>query len=257
VYKSLPITSGTISSEASPGQIRIYDNIYVAGDKPSFNYDFMGNELAEYAREVRTAKYSADFVVANIHAHQWQIPEDAKSAQSKSASPPDFLKTLAHTAIDNGASVFYAHGEGEVRGIEIYKGRPIFYQLGMFTRQPFLPQHWEADLWTATARQTPGYQPDLKDVITLSEAAGGIYPAAHHREYFESIVAVSRYRGGRIAEILIYPVDMKFDGPFYDIGVPRLARGAVAQRILERVRDRSVEFGTRVEIRDSVGVIRP
>jgi poly-gamma-glutamate capsule biosynthesis protein CapA/YwtB (metallophosphatase superfamily) len=251
-----PITSGSISSEVSPTQIRVYENTYVVGDKPSFNYDFSPGELADYAREVRNAKYSADFVIANIHAHQWQIPEDTKSAQAKAMTPPDFLKTLAHTAIDNGASVFYAHGEGEMRGIEIYKGRPIFYQLGMFTRQPFLPQHWEADLWAATARQVPGYKAELKDKITLTEAAGGIYPAAHHREYFESMVAVSRYRDGRLAEILIYPVDMKFDGPFYDIGVPRLAHGAVAQRILERVRDRSLEFGTRVEIRGEIGVIR-
>ena len=251
-----PITSGSISSEASADRIRVYDNTYVVGEKPSFDYDFTPGELEEYAREVRNAKYSADFVIANIHAHQWQIPEDAKSAQTKAVTPPDFLKTLAHTAIDNGASVFYAHGEGEVRGIEIYKGQPIFYQLGMFTRQPFLPQHWEPDLWTATARQVPGFRPDLKDVITLTEAAGGVYPAAHNREYFESIVAVSRYRDGRLTEILIYPVDMKFDGPFYDIGIPRLARGAVAQRILERVRDRSLEFGTRVEIRGGVGVIR-
>jgi poly-gamma-glutamate capsule biosynthesis protein CapA/YwtB (metallophosphatase superfamily) len=251
-----PITSGSMSSEARPEQIRIYDNTYVIGDKASFDYDFTPGELSDYAREVRNAKYSADFVVANIHAHQWQIPEGAKSAQAKATTPPDFLKTLAHTAIDNGASVFYAHGEGEVRGIEIYKGRPIFYQLGMFTRQPFLPQHWEADLWAATTRFVPGYQPDMKDVVTLTEAAGGIYPAAHNREYFESIVPVSRYRDGRLTEILIYPVDMKFDGPFYDIGVPRLARGAAAQRILERVRARSQEFGTRIQIRGGIGVIR-
>jgi poly-gamma-glutamate capsule biosynthesis protein CapA/YwtB (metallophosphatase superfamily) len=250
------ITSGAMSSQFAPDRIRIYENTYVVGDEPGYSYSLSPAELSDYAREVRNAKFSADFVIANIHAHQWQIPDNATNAQQKSVEPPDFLQTLARTAIDNGADVFYAHGEGEVRGIEIYRGRPIFYQLGMFTRQPFLPQHWEPALWDATLPQLPGYDPALADTVTLAEAAGGIYPAAHNREYFESIVAVSRFSEGRLAEILIYPVDMKFDGPFHDIGVPRLARGAVARRILERVRDRSQAFGTVVEIRDGIGVIR-
>jgi len=40
--------------------------------------------------------------------------------------------TYAHAAIDAGADIFIVHGPHNIRGIEIYKGKPIIYSLGNF-----------------------------------------------------------------------------------------------------------------------------
>ena len=50
-------------------------------------------------------------------------------------SAPEFLIEFAHWAIDNGCDGFTGHGPHILRGIEIYKGRPIFYSLGNFIMQ--------------------------------------------------------------------------------------------------------------------------
>src|SRR5260221_3000759 len=71
-------------------------------------------------------------MIATIHAHQGDSVLQAFLFEDH---PPDFLVELAHNAIDNGADAFVGHGPHIIRGIEIYKGKPIFYDLGEFFRE--------------------------------------------------------------------------------------------------------------------------
>lgn len=247
-----PIVSGSRAYQDRGDRIKVYDDYYEVGDHAHYSYEIRKGELENYAREVRNAKYFSDFVVANIHSHYWQVPDDAKSGEDETREPPDFLVELAHTAIDNGADAFYAHGEGELRGIEIYKGKPIFYQLGNFTRQPFFQEIFNPEFRKTAAR----FAGPKAEQMTRAEVQGAIYPPNHDREYFESIVAVSNYDEGVLEEIRLYPVDLKFDGPFVDIGTPHLAKGDVAKRVLERMKEASAAFGTEVRISGDVGVIK-
>lgn len=278
-----PITSArTFRDEGD--RIRLYDEYYVAGDHAHYSYSIRSGELATYAGEVRSAKYLSDFVVANIHSHHWQVPDNATSASTETREPPDFLVELAHAAIDNGADAFYSHGEGELRGIEIYKGKPIFYQLGNFTRQPFFQEIFNPEYrsmsrrFPAGGRGPRGRGPRAGggppaggrgagggppaggpgaggENLTRAEVQGMIYPVNHGREYFESVVAVSHYDEGALKQIRLHPVDLKFDGPFVDIGTPHLATGELAQRVLETIREASEPFGTEVRIAGDVGII--
>nr|WP_318528309.1 CapA family protein [Mesorhizobium sp. ZC-5] len=49
-----------------------------------------------------------------------------------SQEPPDYQQSFARKMIDAGADAYVGHGPHLPRGIEIYKGRPIFYSLGNF-----------------------------------------------------------------------------------------------------------------------------
>lgn len=75
-------------------------------------------------KSVRDAGFRSDFTVVSIHTHEgkdenWYNPE-----------PPAFVEAFAHHAIDNGADVVIGHGAHFSRGVEIYQGHPIFYNLG-------------------------------------------------------------------------------------------------------------------------------
>ena len=245
-----PITSVRTFSDQGD-RIRLYDEYYVAGDHAHYSYSIPPDELTTYAKEVRSAKYLSDFVVANIHSHHWQVPDNATSAGIETREPPDFLVELAHTAIDNGADAFFSHGEGELRGIEIYKGKPIFYQLGNFTRQPFFQEIFNPEYRERARRFS---RVDTEN-LTRAEVQGMIYPRNHGRDYFESVVAVTHYDEGTLTQIRLHPVDLKFDGPFVDIGTPHLASGEVARRVLETIRDASEPFGTEVRIAGDIGII--
>lgn len=245
-----PITS-PIAYRDDGDRIKIYKEFYVAGDHAHFSYEITPDELESYAREIRNAKYLSDFVVANIHSHHWQVPPDAEHSGHESRTPPDFLVELAHTAIDNGADAFYSHGEGELRGIEIYNGKPIFYQLGNFTRQPFFHEIFDPEFRSLAEQRN---RIDAEN-LTQAEVQALIYPPNHSREYFESVVAVSKYNNGALAEIRLYPVDLKFDGPFVDIGTPHLANGEIARRVLNTMKETSSAFGTDVRISGDIGII--
>ena len=59
---------------------------------------------------------NADVVVASLHAHRQGA----------------WLLKFARQAIERGACVVFVHGPHQVRGIELYRGKPIFYSMGSF-----------------------------------------------------------------------------------------------------------------------------
>ncbi len=148
------------------------------------------------------------------------------------SSIADFLPVLAKRAIDSGADAFLGTGVHVLRGIEIYKGRPIFYGLGEFFRQ--------------------------MDVIGLSGMGGrGRGEDNSPPIKYESIVAISRFEHGQLAEIRLHPLELTDDVRMAHRGIPRLASPQTAQRILTRVQKLSQPLGTTVTIENNIGVIRP
>ena len=92
-------------------------------DHKGVHYEIDPKDEAAILRNIREGKESANFLIATIHCHQAGMRLD---------QPPDFLVKFAHEAIDNGADAFIGHGPHVLRGIEIYKGKPIFYSLGNY-----------------------------------------------------------------------------------------------------------------------------
>jgi len=158
-----------------------------------------------------SAKRTHDLVAFSIHAHE-------TAGLADSAVPADFLPLLFHKAIDAGADVVIRHGPHELNGIEIYKGKPIFYSLG-----------------------------------SLFFGVGGPDRRSPPADY-DSAVAVTEYRGGVPAVVRVYPLKIVTDRPaLFSAPVP--ATGADAQRILGVIQKDSEPFGTRMRIENGVGVI--
>ena len=78
-----------------------------------------------------------------------------------------------------------------------------------------------------------------------------------HADYWENIVATCHYRGGKLAEIRIHPLDQGFGRPRGQRGRPVLANGEMAAKIIARVDRLSAPYGVTVTDRDGVGVIFP
>jgi poly-gamma-glutamate synthesis protein (capsule biosynthesis protein) len=77
--------------------------------------------------------------------------------------------------------------------------------------------------------------------------------------WFESVVAVSRFdEQGKVREVELHPVELNWQGGRdADRGIPRIAPPGVAQRILERLQLLSEPYGTKIDIQNGIGVIRP
>ena len=77
------------------------------------------------------------------------------------------------------------------------------------------------------------------------------------RSNMESILTYSHFENGRLAEVRIYPVDLgQTPRPGSQFGIPRWPTPAVARKILDEVIEYSKPFGTKIEVRDGVGIVR-
>ncbi|HEY6212649.1 MAG TPA: CapA family protein, partial [Vicinamibacterales bacterium] len=104
--------------------VRFLTGRFVAGDTAAIHTEPRKEDLEDVAAVVRKASRLADKTLVTIHAHE--------GAPGDRTMPAEFLVTFAHAMIDAGADVFAGHGPHVLRGIEIYKGKPILYSLGDF-----------------------------------------------------------------------------------------------------------------------------
>src|SRR5204862_643815 len=140
-------------------------------------FEMNREDLTGILRSIRNGKYLSNFLVATIHAHQGPIVAQQWLFEDQ---VPDFLIDFAHKTIDNGADAFVGHGPHVVRGIEIYKGKPIFYDLGEFFRE------WD---WSCDCNFSPNGDLTQAENVVRGLEARGVVEAIN----YESAIGVSRF----------------------------------------------------------------
>ena len=239
--------AAAVRPDQAPAELDLFGEHFRLGERAAYHYEIDPIDLRENLQSIRLGKQHSDLLIATLHSH-----EEALGC----GLPGDFMRDLAHATIDAGASVFIGHGIHYLGPIEIYKGRPIFYGLGNFfwgdIQQP-LP----ANLFEQYRDLLAGA---LGDPDRATDAdLGALLNARDFKQdrYFQTVVAVTRYAGGRAGEIRLYPVDLGYGMRLTQSGVPRLASPATARVILERLQRLSETYGTTIRIQDNVGVIHP
>lgn len=238
--------------------IDILHNSYVPGDKAGYSYKADASEVEILMKEIRNAAAYSNFTIFTLHAHQWNIdPDDPVGGfHGETNEPPDFLESLGREAIDNGADMFCAHGPFDFRAIEIYKGKPIFYGLGSFIRQPYMQEvvPWETySAHTFVGRRYDSVNPldtNVEDAEFLTVRTG-----RHPARYFKGASLSCAYKDSQLARITIHPVDLGFDGPLSDLGIPKQADADTAREILQSIAEHSAKYGTRIDVADGLGTI--
>jgi poly-gamma-glutamate capsule biosynthesis protein CapA/YwtB (metallophosphatase superfamily) len=217
-------------------RLELFRSWYKVGAQPgNLTYEIDRNDLRGIVTAVRTGKQLADFMVVAIHCHQNSF---AFQAYSHDNQTPDFLVQLAHTVIDNGADAFVAHGVHTLRGVEIYKGKPIFYGVSNFFYQ----------------------QDPSQDVVNPAGAppvSGGAGAQTHQIDDLEALMVTAHFESGKLTEARLYPADLGIEPRTTSkMGNPSTPKPEIARRILEKVQAISKPFGTNIAIENGVGVIR-
>jgi hypothetical protein len=194
-------------------------------------------DLARVTEAIKIARNNSRLVVASIHAHE---------ARQKLERPDPFLEPFARACIDAGADAFFAAGPHVIRGIEIYKGKPIFYCLSNFVFQ------YESS-WPTSAEDFATYG---LDPGTLDSSLFEMKVFYHEQKRFwQSFVPRITYEDGKVVDLEIHPVSLGFGQPLWERGIPMLARGEEAREILELIANLSKPYGTEMKIEDGVGRI--
>jgi len=233
-----------LPSGASGEELRIGDQYFRVSPTEGTTIEADPEDKKAVLAAIREAHRNAGFVVFAIHAHDTAGNRDdmppvdfepmilhrANEAPSPDdPEPASFEVALFHDAIDAGADVIVRTGPHVLNGIEVYKGKPIFYSLGSL----FLAFGGSRG-YTAPSGQKKTF-PD---------------------EWFETVIAVSTFREGRISDIKLYPAAIESSSAATD-GLPHPATGNQASSILNRIKAFSARFGTDVSIEDGIGVIHP
>jgi poly-gamma-glutamate capsule biosynthesis protein CapA/YwtB (metallophosphatase superfamily) len=217
---------------------------YIAGPTPGQRSEPNKEDVDEIARVVRSAATLADIVIVSLHCHE--------SGANRSV-PADFISIFARAVIDAGADVFVGHGPHVLRGVEIYKGKPILYSLSNFIFQNETLLRMPADSYEQYALGGDAQTSDYLDARYDKDRRS--FPA--DREYWDSVLATTKWEGSKFVELQLQPITLGFQTSRADRGRPKLATGADATRILEMMTTRSKAFGATVTVRNGVGIVMP
>ncbi len=176
--------------------------------------------LAAMADGIRAARESAELVVVALHKGIVHTP--AKLAP--------YERAIAHAAIDAGADVVVGHHAHILRGVEMYRGKPIYHGLGngcVVTRalSPDTDDPGRA-AWARRRREIFGFDPDP-----------AYYLAPFHPQAVHSMLANVRRRTDGSLAVGFIPVHV--DAP----GRPRPCSDAEATTVMRYVEDITATAG--------------
>lgn len=181
--------------------------------------------------DILLARRRGHRVVVTLHNHD--VSHNRAFGIQEVTPPNDEL--MYRRALAAGAEAVIGHGPHVLRGVELREGRPILYSLGNFIYQYRTPSRIPVDL-------THQRDPEMAKVPGQS-----VWDRRDTEEVMDSVVARLVFNGDRLRRLQLIPVGIEDEGPLY--GVPRLAEGAQATRILERLKRLSLPYGTRFEAR--------
>jgi len=186
---------------------------------------------------IKEARSRADLVIVYEHNHVFDKPFATIMLEElpERLAPPNWLKKWTHDEVDAGADIIVMHGAPLLHGIEIYRGKPIFFDLGNFIFQ------------------VPPADTLLDEPIN-----------------WESVVAYVEFTGRTLKSITLKPIvqnkigegqpdvhDEHTDNLYRQTrGLPSPAKGEQARYILERMANLSRPFGTEIELKGDSAEIK-
>ncbi len=230
---------------SAPDTLELFDVKYRRGKDFAYDYAMDPEDLAEILKNIRSARQNSDFVIVSIHAHECTRGCDDENQPRGAAN---FLKQLAHEAIDSGADLFVVTGNHNLGPMEMYRSplrgvRPIFYGLGNFfwsdVQEP-LPH----DLFQGNRALLSAAWRDTSKVTDYDLTAPLNRASFAHDFTFQSVVAVSRFDGNQLAELRLYPIEEGYGQRLTTSGIPRLVTdGTLAASIFKQISDATAQFG--------------
>ncbi|ARK29924.1 CapA family protein [Halalkalibacter krulwichiae] len=150
-------------------------------------------DLQGMIHDIKKAKEKADVVVVSVHWGIHFVP----------AVLADYQREVAHAAIDAGADLILGHHAHILKGVEVYKGKVIFYSLGNFAIE--LPPHFKKDVSKSKS---------FKEIQTLN-SDWDVNKALWPIDSYKSITVKCTIDNKRIKNVAFQPtyIDPKTDQP--------------------------------------------
>lgn len=204
-----------VKFEATKERIGVNTLSVISADKKILKAD----DEQRIIGSIESARKNGAAVVAYHHNHHWTQPN-----VNEAGGVEQWRIDFARHCIERGADIYFAHGEPRLQGIEIYRGKPIFYGLGNFAFQTRKVNFYQSEVWESVIAELEFSAAPLTDPLARNQ----------------------------IKSIKLIPVILNENGVepvfFETRGLPALAQGERARNILRRLQSLSNPYGTRIDI---------
>ena len=193
------------------------------------------DDVAALVAVVRDARRRAGAVVVSLHAHE---------PGNRVDEVPELLRGVAHAVIDAGADLVHGHGPHRLRGIEMYRERPIFHSLGnvVFPDRGLRPE--AADQFEDHGHNVLSpFGSEAPAQLTFDEDV-----------WWQSAIAIVTL--GPEPRVELHPLDLGIGQSVAARGMPAPASAFDGARILERLRVLSAALGTTIVIENGIGIVK-
>ena len=184
-------------------------------------------DMARTEQTIKDALAECENVIVNIHSHE--IKQDTDD------EPDDFLIEFCRKCIDAGASAVIGTGTHQLKAIEIYKGKPIFYSLGNFIFQSDMVFCMPDD-FREKYKLAQGLTPREQIAERAKRGNGGLHNDVNN---FRSLMPFMTFENGKLEKLVLYPLRLDMN-----TGFPALADKEEAQIIYKYLCRRNKQFGT-------------
>ncbi len=223
---------------------------FVAGDGFHTSNKLNKADVTGNMKWVSEARRQADWVVFSFHCHAFsERNADKAESNAQMEELADFAREFGRMAIDAGADAFVCHGPHISLGVEIYKGKPLFYSLGNFIFQNDTVTTFPAESYARFGLGPDATPADFFEARTDNETKG--FPA--YPEFWHSIMAVCRFKAHKLAAVEVLPIDLGFKLNRAQRGRPIIAAGERAEEILARTQRLSSFYDTKIINKNGVG----
>ena len=227
------------------GEFSFLRNRFVVGEEVGVRTEPHKGDMEGNLESISYASRMSDWVLFSLHGHEGIVGDSDR--------PAEFQETFARACIDAGAHAFIGHGHHALRGIEIYKDRPIFYSLGNFIFQNQTVLKMPSDFYERY-RLDP-YSGTPADAFDAREKGGRFF--TRDVKYWRSVIAEAQFEDDKLSELKLYPLTLGLENPRSQRGRPMLAEPEEAAQILETLKKLSEPYGTKIQVEDGVGIVRP
>lgn len=219
------------------------------GERAHVRYFLDERDCWSILDNVQDAANRSDCVLVSLHTHEgtddnWYSPR-----------PPSFIEEFARRAIDAGATAILGHGAHMLRGVEIYKGRPIFYNLGSLMmefeagEQRITPEMYEAYGFTKDSLPSHLHMSRVRD---QSGKRIGFYGDLR---FSRGCIALCDFEPNNV-RVKLMPIDLDLNRPRpIERGLPAIASAEVGYEIAQEMERMSEPYETMINYDETDGTI--
>ena len=164
--------------------------------------------------------------------------------------PDEYFIEFCHAVIDAGASAVLGGGTHQLKPIELYRGKPIFYSLGNFIFQNNSVRIMPPDF--AEKYGLP-HSASAADALNARSKNGTVGLHTDRANYL-SVIPRLTFEGDRLTDATLMPVELGYGLRMTYNGLPRQADEETAREICGICQKLGEAYGTKFAYAD--GLIR-